>query len=119
VDTNKITAFALSDLGETVYLSSAVNDQLTDYQSKEDFGPSLEGETLGAYYKASSDSYNFVAMQTPTPGAANSGPRVGPIVISEIMYHPGKWGFGVHRTVQREQRPRYLVRLSQGEGVAD
>jgi hypothetical protein len=88
VDTNKITAFALSDVGETVYLSSALNDQLTDYQSKEDFGPSLEGETLGIYYKASTDSYNFVAMQTPTPGALNSGPRVGPIVISEIMYHP-------------------------------
>jgi hypothetical protein len=88
VDTNKVTAFALSDVGETVYLSSAVNDQLTDYQSKEEFGPSMEGETLGTYYKASTDSYNFVAMQTPTPGAANSAPRVGPIVISEIMYHP-------------------------------
>ena len=88
VDTNKITAFALSDVGESVYLSSAVSDQLTDYQSKEDFGPSTEGEALGAYYKPSTDSYNFVAMMTGTPGAANSGPRVGPIVISEIMYNP-------------------------------
>src|SRR5206468_2930748 len=35
------------------------------------------------------DSYNFVAMTTPTPGAANSQPLVGPIVISEIMYNPG------------------------------
>ncbi len=94
VDTNKITAFALSDVGETVYLSSAVNDQLTDYKSKEAFGPSLEGETLGAYYKASSDAYNFVAMATPTPGAPNSAPRVGPIVISEIMYNPGGSGTG-------------------------
>ena len=91
---NKITAFALSDVGETVYLSSAVNDQLTDYQSKEDFGPSTEGETLGAYYKPSTDSYNFVAMKTPTPGAVNSGPRVGPIVISEIMYNPAGSGTG-------------------------
>jgi len=88
IDPNKVTAFALSDVGETVYLSSAVNDQLTDYQSKEDFGPSTEGETLGSYYKPSTDSYNFVAMRTPTPGAANSGPRNGPIVISEIMYNP-------------------------------
>ena len=88
VDPNKVTAFALSDLGETVYLSSAVNDQLGEYQSKEEFGPSTEGESLGAYYKPSSDSYNFVAMRRATPGAANSGPRVGPIVISEIMYHP-------------------------------
>ena len=94
VDPNKITAFALSDVGETVYLSSAVNDQLTDYQSKEDFGPSTEGESLGAYYKRSTDSYNFVAMKTPTPGAPNSLPRVGPIVISEIMYNPAGSGTG-------------------------
>lgn len=88
VDVNKVTSFALSDIGETVYLSSAVNDELTDYQSKEEFGASTEGETLGAYYKPSTDSYNFVAMQMPTPSAPNSNPRVGPIVISEIMYNP-------------------------------
>lgn len=88
IDTNKIVPFALSDVGETVYLSSAVNDEITDYQTKEDFGPSSEGETLGVYYKPSSGSYNFVAMNTPTPVAMNSGPRVGPIVISEIMYNP-------------------------------
>lgn len=94
VDPDKITPFALSDVGETVYLSSAVNDQLTDYQSKEDFGPSTEGESLGAYYKSSTDSYNFVAMKTPTPGAANSAPRIGPVVISEIMYNPAGSGTG-------------------------
>ena len=88
VDPNKVTPFALSDAGETVYLSSAVNNELTDYQSKEDFGPSTEGESLGVYYKPSTDSYNFVAMKTATPGAPNSGPRVGPVVISEIMYNP-------------------------------
>jgi uncharacterized repeat protein (TIGR02543 family) len=94
VDTNKITAFALSDVGETVYLSSALNDQLTDYRTSEDFGPSTEGETLGRYYKPSSDSYNFIALKTPTPGAPNSLPRVGPIVISEIMYNPNGAGTG-------------------------
>lgn len=94
VDTNKITAFALSDVGETVYLSSAINDQLTDYRTKEDFGPSTEDESLGRYYKPSSDSYNFVAMKTLTPGAPNSLPRVGPIVISEIMYNPKGSGTG-------------------------
>ena len=88
IDPDKITAFALSDIGETVYLSSAVNNELTDYQSKEEFGASAEGESLGAYYKPSTDSYNFVAMTAATPSAANSGPRVGPIVISEIMYNP-------------------------------
>ncbi|MEI6675361.1 MAG: lamin tail domain-containing protein, partial [Verrucomicrobiota bacterium] len=94
VDVNKITPFALSDVGETVYLSSAHNDQLTDYQSKEDAGPSIEGETVGFYYKPSTDSYNFIPLKTPTPGAANSGPSVGPIVISEIMYNPAGSGTG-------------------------
>lgn len=88
IDPNKITAFALSDVGETVHLTSAVNDQITDYQSKEDFGPTTEGETLGTYYKPSSNSYNFVAMASPTPGTANGAPRVGPVVISEIHYNP-------------------------------
>lgn len=88
VDVNKITSFGISDVGETIFVSSAMNDQLTDYQSKEDIGPSTEGETLGAYYKPSTDTYNFVAMKTATPNAQNSGPRIGPIVISEIMYNP-------------------------------
>lgn len=87
-DVNKVTAFALSDTGETVYLSSAADDQLTDYRTQEEFGPSLEGESLGTYAKPSTGTYNFVAMREPTPGAPNSGPRIGPIVISEIMYRP-------------------------------
>jgi len=31
-------------------------------------------------------------MISPTMGAANSGPRVGPVVIEEIMYHPPTGG---------------------------
>lgn len=92
VDTNKVTAFALSDTGETIYLSSAVNDQLTDYQTREEIGPSTEGEALGSYYKPGTDSWNFVAMSWPTPGAVNSGPRIGPVVISEVMYNPAGAG---------------------------
>jgi hypothetical protein len=65
-----------------------VNDQLTDYRFKEDFGASLPGETQGYYFKASSNSYNFLPLASPTPHAPNDGPRIGPIVISEIMYNP-------------------------------
>ncbi|MFT6179927.1 MAG: parallel beta-helix repeat protein [Akkermansiaceae bacterium] len=88
LDPNRLEGFALSDTGETVHLTSAANDQLTQYRFKEKFGPSLEGQTIGSYYKASSDSYNFVAQQTPTRSAQNSSPKNGPIVISEIMYAP-------------------------------
>jgi hypothetical protein len=61
---------------------------LTGYRVTEDFGASQTGVSFGRYYKASTNNYNFVAMEEITPGAANSYPKVGPIVISEIMYNP-------------------------------
>lgn len=87
-DLNRLTGFGLSDDGETVYLTSATNDVISDYRFKESFGASREGVTLGYYFKPGSGSYNFVAMQNPTQSARNSAPVVGPIVISEIMYNP-------------------------------
>ena len=60
--------------------------------TKRTLPPKQGEELLAAYYKPSTDSYNFVAMKTPTPNARNSGPRVGPIVISEIMYNPAGAG---------------------------
>ena len=86
LDPGRITGFALSDVGETVHLSSAVGDELTDYRTQESFGATLPGETLGNYRKTSTDTWNFVPLQTPTPGRPNSAPRVGPIVVSEILY---------------------------------
>lgn len=89
IDPGRIVPFGLSEAGETVYLSSAVNDEITDYQAKEDFGASIEGEALGNYYKPGSGTWNFVALVEPTPGAPNRGPRIGPVVISEVNYQPG------------------------------
>ena len=60
--------------------------------TKRTLPPKQGEELLAAYYKPSTDSYNFVAMKTPTPNARNSGPRVGPIVISEILYNPAGAG---------------------------
>jgi len=82
------TAFALSDDGETVYLTSAHDGELTGYRQSEDFGASASGVSFGRYYKSSTDNFNFVAMSENTPGLANAYPKVGPIVISEIMYNP-------------------------------
>ncbi len=85
--------FALSENGESLYLSSAQNGILTGYREVEDFGASATGISFGRYYKASTDSYDFVAMERSTPGSANTEPKVGPIVIYEIMYHPD-WPVG-------------------------
>jgi hypothetical protein len=79
--------FALSENGETLYLHSGLAGQLTGYSEEEDFGASETDVAFGRYQK-STGTYNFVAMSTNTPGAPNAYPKVGPLVISEIMYHP-------------------------------
>ena len=86
-DSGKRTAFALNENGDTVYLFAPGEGILLDYSEEETFGPSPTGVSKGRYLK-STNTYNFVAMTEPTPGASNSAPVVGPIVISEILYHP-------------------------------
>jgi hypothetical protein len=87
-DAGSLIPFSLTDLINTVYLTSAVNGVPTAYRTQETFGPSLEGETFGNIYRPSSDTWNFEPLATPTPGAANSGPLVGPIVFTEVHYKP-------------------------------
>jgi hypothetical protein len=92
-DPGCIEPFALSENGDQLHLSSAHNNILTGYRTEEDFGASQTGVSFGRYYKSSTVNYNFVAMEQNTLGSANSYPKVGPIVISEIMYNP-EWPFG-------------------------
>jgi hypothetical protein len=92
-DPGCIEPFALSENGEQLHLSSAHNNVLTGYRTEEDFGASQTGVSFGRHYKPSTGNYNFVAMERNTPGSSNTGPKVGPIVISEIVYNP-EWPFG-------------------------
>ncbi len=39
-------------------------------------------------YAISTGECDFVPLSVSTPNAANAGPKVGPVVISEIMYNP-------------------------------
>ncbi len=79
--------FGLSENGETVYLVAGNGGVITNFVSQKTFRASDWEVTFGTYVKSTGGD-DFVAMATPTPGAANSGPKVGPIVISEIMYNP-------------------------------
>jgi hypothetical protein len=81
------TAFALSENGETLYLTSGTGGQLSGYQAVQSFDASERGVSLGRYVKSDGDM-DFVAMSEPTPGGANAYPQVGPVVISEIQYNP-------------------------------
>jgi hypothetical protein len=80
-------SFALSENGETLYLHSGRDGVLTGYSEEEKFDASETGVAFGRY-KKSAGTYNFVAMSENTPGSANAYPKVGPVVINEIMYHP-------------------------------
>ncbi|NIP27675.1 MAG: hypothetical protein GWN67_24355 [Phycisphaerae bacterium] len=89
-DSGCIVPFALSENGEEACLSSHLDTHgyLTGYRHVEDFGASQTNISLGRHYKSSTDNFNFVAMDYNTPDANNSYPKVGPVVINEIMYNP-------------------------------
>ncbi len=100
-----------SFLGDDAWLTAA--DALgaaTGYRDYAKFGPSFNGSSFGRF--ATSVGVDFPVMsalsfgtsvtaQSPTnqittfrtgAGAANTYPRVGPVVISEIQYHPAPIG---------------------------
>ncbi len=79
--------FAFTENGETAYLYSGLDPVFPGYLVEQSFGASETSYPFGRY-RTSLGQYDFVTMSVPTPGAANAYPRVGPIVINEIMYHP-------------------------------
>jgi hypothetical protein len=87
------SAFALSEEGETLYLTSAENGQLTGYQTSQQFDASATNVSLGRYFKSNGDM-DFVAMSQHTPGWDNASPLVGPIVITELQYNPAAGNTG-------------------------
>jgi hypothetical protein len=85
--------FALSERGEAVYLSSGNGGDLAvpAYREFQTFGAQDRGITFGRHLR-SDGSVSFTAQAAATLAASNSGPRVGPLVIEEIMYHPPAGG---------------------------
>ncbi len=83
------TAFGLSEGGDSVYLRSGAGGVIGGYEASESFGASASNIAFGRHIKSVLDGgVNFVAMSANTPGWANVYPKVGPVVISEIMYNP-------------------------------
>ncbi len=96
-----LVPFALSAKGEGLYLTEAdANDQLQRYVDFYVYEPSKNGVSFGRYPDGTGE---FLTLAAPTfgvnapatveefctgTGARNSGPKVGPVVINEIMYHP-------------------------------
>lgn len=81
-------AFRLSSLGDQVYLFSAnASSNLTGYFHGFDFGAAQNGVSFGRYV-TSVGAEHFVAQSANTLGSVNAGPRVGPVVINEILFNP-------------------------------
>ena len=81
-------AFSLSSLGDAVYLFSGnAAGNLTGYEHGFDFGAQFNGVTFGRYVTSQGEDH-FVAQSSSTLGSANAGPLVGPVIITEINYHP-------------------------------
>ncbi|MDP4642817.1 MAG: lamin tail domain-containing protein [Opitutales bacterium] len=82
-----INGFALSELGEAIYLSSGESSELTGYRVINYFGAAERDVTFGRYVK-SDGTADFTAQSSQTFGAANAYPLMGDVVITEVMYHP-------------------------------
>jgi hypothetical protein len=82
------SAFGLSASGEEVYIVSAdAAENLTGFSHGFSFGASENGVSFGRHTTSIGEEY-FVAQRSLTLGAPNSGPLVGPVVITELMYNP-------------------------------
>ncbi len=80
--------FALSSRGESLYLFSGdVATNLTGYSHSIDYGAAANGVSFGRYLISTGEE-QWPAMDALTLGGSNSAPKIGPLVINEIMYHP-------------------------------
>jgi hypothetical protein len=81
-------SFRLDSHGEEIYLFSGGTDgSLTGYSDGFAFGAAQNGVSFGRYVTSTGEA-QYPAQINNTLGQANSGPRIGPLVINEINYHP-------------------------------
>jgi hypothetical protein len=79
-------AFALNGTeGDDVWLSVATAGNVTAIADDVHFGPSVAGESFGV---VAGIPRRLLPLSQPTLGQPNGDPRVGPIVVSEVQYHP-------------------------------
>ncbi len=81
-------SFALSSMGESLYLFSGNSvSNLTGYSHSFEYGAAALGVSLGRYVVSTGEE-QWPAMSATTFGTQNAPPKVGPLVINEIMYNP-------------------------------
>jgi hypothetical protein len=87
------SAFSLSSHGEDIYIFSAnPAGDLTGYEHGFDYGEIETGVSFGRFILSDGND-NFVAQSAVSINKVNSYPRVGPLVMKQLMYNPGEGGF--------------------------
>ena len=80
--------FGLSSAGDDVWLTEAdASSNIVSFVDHEEFDGSATGVSFGHYTNSIGEEF-MTAQLSQTLLAANSEPRVGPVVITELMYHP-------------------------------
>ncbi len=100
--TEAAVPFGLGSGGDEIVLSTAASNILTGYRASVKFGASRNGVSFGRHVTSDARA-EFVAMSLRTfgveepstvaefrtgTGRTNVYPLVGPVVLSQIMYHP-------------------------------
>ncbi|MBT6168924.1 MAG: hypothetical protein HOH94_15770, partial [Verrucomicrobia bacterium] len=87
-DTTETTSFGLSSGGEEVFLLSATpSGERTDYVHGFTFGDSAAGFSFGRHVNSIGKT-SYPPLEATSFNASNDSPRAGPLVITEMMYHP-------------------------------
>lgn len=79
--------FAFSKLGDRALLLQMDGTNITRILDGVDFPAASPGESFGLFQR-SDGVLDFSELRALTPGAANALPRVGPVVLSEILFAP-------------------------------
>lgn len=92
--------FGIDSDGDSVWLFSADRDgALTGWYHGFSFGASVPGQSFGRHVLSTGEE-RIAAQRQATIGAANAGPAVGPVVFTEINFHPP--GDGITNNVTDE-----------------
>ncbi len=86
--TNAPRSFSFDSHGDEAWLFSGDDSgNLTGYSDGFSFGAAENPVTFGRYTNSVGE-VQFPPQSSNTLGGANTGPRIGPVVLNEIHYHP-------------------------------
>ena len=79
--------FPLAEAGGSVFLFAASAGTPGGYSHAWKHGPTDGGMALGRVVDSTGEEH-LVPLTAPTPGAVAAVPKIGPVILDEIWYHP-------------------------------